>query len=72
MEATNLDKIKTKLQKLMRLYNGAKAINSEGEANAAAAAIQRLPQSNGCLLSTILLWVMYLRKNRRRMLSKKV
>lgn len=42
MEATNLDKIKTKLQKLMRLYNGAKAINSEGEANAAAAAIQRL------------------------------
>lgn len=42
MEATNLDKIKTKLQKLMRLYEGAKKINSEGEANAAAAAIQRL------------------------------
>lgn len=42
METTNLDKIKAKLQKLMRLYNGAKAINSEGEANAAAAAIQRL------------------------------
>lgn len=37
METTNLDKIKTKLQKLMRLYEGAKKINSEGEANAAAA-----------------------------------
>lgn len=38
----NLDKIKVKLQKLMRLYEGAKKINSEGEANNAAAAIQRL------------------------------
>ena len=38
----NLDKIKGKLQKLMKLYEGAKKIKSEGEANAAAAAIQRL------------------------------
>lgn len=38
----NLDKIKGKLQKLMKLYEGAKKIKSEGGANAAAAAIQRL------------------------------
>ncbi len=44
MEATNqdLDKVLGKLRKLKALYEGAKAINSEGEANAAAAAIQRL------------------------------
>nr|DAY08607.1 MAG TPA: Protein of unknown function (DUF2786) [Caudoviricetes sp.] len=37
-----LENVKAKLAKLMALYEGAKAINSEGEANAAAAAIQRL------------------------------
>lgn len=38
----NLDAIFTKLKKLQKLYEGAKAINSEGEANNAAAAMQRL------------------------------
>lgn len=38
----NLEAIFAKLKKLQRLYDGAKAINSEGEANNAAAAIQRL------------------------------
>lgn len=44
MESTNpnLDNILSKLRKLKALYEGAKEINSEGEANAAAAAIQRL------------------------------
>lgn len=44
MEATNqnLDSVLKKLRKLQNLYEGAKKINSEGEANAAAAAIQRL------------------------------
>jgi len=44
MESTNqnLDNVLSKLRKLKALYEGAKAINSEGEANAAAAAIQRL------------------------------
>ena len=44
MEATNqnLDSVLKKLSKLQNLYEGAKKINSEGEANAAAAAIQRL------------------------------
>lgn len=43
METVNpMDKIQAKLRKLMSLYEGAKEINSEGEANAAAAAIQRL------------------------------
>ena len=37
-----LQNIVTKLRKLQNLYEGAKEINSEGEANAAAAAIQRL------------------------------
>lgn len=38
----NLDAVKRRLQKLMRLYEGAKNINSEGEANNAAAAIQNI------------------------------
>ena len=38
----NLDAIQKKLRKLQKLYDGAKAINSEGEAEAAAAAIQRI------------------------------
>lgn len=38
----DLNAIKTKLRKLQKLYDGAKAINSEGEAQAAAAAIQRI------------------------------
>lgn len=38
----NLEQIKTKLRKLQKLYDSAKKINSEGEAQAAAAAIQRL------------------------------
>lgn len=38
----NLDSVLKKLRKLQNLYEGAKKINSEGEANAAAAAIQRL------------------------------
>ena len=44
METTNqkLDSVLKKLRKLQNLYEGAKKINSEGEANAAAAAIQRL------------------------------
>jgi len=44
MEATNqnLDSVLKKLRKLQNLYEGAKKINSEGEANAAAAAIQKL------------------------------
>lgn len=37
-----LDSVLKKLRKLHKLYEGAKKINSEGEANAAAAAIQRL------------------------------
>lgn len=43
MEATNqnLDSVLKKLRKLQNLYEGAKKINSEGEANAAAAAIQK-------------------------------
>ena len=39
---TKIEKIVEKLKKLKRAYEGAKAINSEGEANAAAAAIQRI------------------------------
>lgn len=42
MSTDNLDKVKTKLKKLMNLYEGAKKVNSEGEANAAAAAIQKI------------------------------
>lgn len=44
METNNqkLDEVKAKLRKLQNLYQGAKEINSEGEAAAAAAAIQRL------------------------------
>lgn len=38
----DLDSVLKKLRKLQKLYDGAKAINSEGEAAAAAAAIQRL------------------------------
>ena len=37
-----LDTIQKKLRKLQKMYEGAKAINSEGEAQAAAAAIQRI------------------------------
>lgn len=37
-----LDVIQKKLRKLQKMYEGAKAINSEGEAQAAAAAIQRI------------------------------
>lgn len=37
-----LDSVLKKLRKLQKLYEGTKKINSEGEANAAAAAIQRL------------------------------
>lgn len=37
-----LDSVLKKLRKLQKLYEGAKKINSEGEANTAAAAIQRL------------------------------
>ena len=44
MEATNqnLDSVLKKLRKLQNFYEGAKKINSEGEANAVAAAIQKL------------------------------
>lgn len=42
MENQNLDSVLKKLRKLQNLYDGAKKINSEGEAMAAAAAIQRL------------------------------
>lgn len=42
MSTVDLEKIKNRLRKLMNLYEGAKKINSEGEANNAAAAIQRL------------------------------
>ena len=42
METEVTDKIVEKLKKLMRLQEGAKKIGSEGEANAAAAAISRL------------------------------
>lgn len=45
METTtnqNLDRVLSKLRKLKTMYEGAKKINSEGEANSAAAAIQRL------------------------------
>lgn len=42
METEVSDKIVEKLKKLMRLQEGAKKIGSEGEANAAAAAISRL------------------------------
>lgn len=38
----NMDAIQKKLRKLQKLYEGAKSINSEGEAAAAAAAIQRI------------------------------
>lgn len=38
----NLDSVLSKLRKLKSMYEGAKKINSEGEANAAAAAIQRI------------------------------
>ena len=38
----NLDSVLKKLQKLKKLYDSAKEINSEGEAEAAAVAIQRL------------------------------
>lgn len=38
----DLEKIKNKLAKLMRLYEGAKEINSEGEAQNAAAKIQAI------------------------------
>lgn len=37
-----LDAIQKRLRKLQKMYEGAKAINSEGEAQAAAAAIQRI------------------------------
>lgn len=37
-----LDAIQKKLRKLQKMYEGAKVINSEGEAQAAAAAIQRI------------------------------
>lgn len=42
IENGKLEEIMKKLRKLQNLYEGAKAINSEGEANAAAAAIQRI------------------------------
>lgn len=42
METEVPNKIVEKLKKLMRLQEGAKKIGSEGEANAAAAAISRL------------------------------
>ena len=44
METNNekLNAIQAKLRKLQKMYEGAKAINSEGEAAAAAAAIQRI------------------------------
>lgn len=48
-----LDNIKVKLQKLMKLYEGAKAINSEAEANAASAAIQRLLTAYNIELSEV-------------------
>lgn len=38
----NLDSVLKKLQKLQKLYDSAKEVNSEGEAEAAAIAIQRL------------------------------
>lgn len=40
-----LQAVMQKLRKLQKLYEGAKAINSEGEAQAAAAAIQRIWKS---------------------------
>lgn len=42
MEKMSLDKVMRKLAKLKKLYEGAKAINSQGEAEAAASAINRL------------------------------
>lgn len=42
MEQNKLDKVMSKLRKLKALYEGAKKINSDGEAYQAAAAIQRL------------------------------
>ena len=44
METNNekLNAIQAKLRKLQKMYEGAKSINSEGEAAAAAAAIQRI------------------------------
>lgn len=42
MENQNLESVLKKLRKLQNLYEGAKKVNSEGEAMAAAAAIQRL------------------------------
>jgi len=38
----SIDKVMRKIQKLKKLYEGAKAINSEGEANNAAALMQKL------------------------------
>lgn len=42
MEKMSIDKVMRKIAKLKKLYEGAKAINSEGEANNAAALIQKL------------------------------
>ena len=42
MEKMSLDKVMRKIQKLKKLYEGAKKINSEGEAQNAAALIQKL------------------------------
>lgn len=41
-EKMSLDKVMRKIQKLKKLYEGAKKINSEGEANAAATLMQKL------------------------------
>lgn len=49
----NLDAIQKKLRKLQKLYEGAKAINSEGEAEAAAAAIQRILTQYNLTMSEI-------------------
>lgn len=42
MEKMSIDKVMRKIAKLKKLYEGAKKINSEGEANNAAALIQKL------------------------------
>ncbi len=52
-EDLKLENVKNKLRKLMKLYEGAKAINSEGEANNAAAAIQRLLTEYNLQLSDV-------------------
>ncbi len=48
-----LQKVMQKLRKLQKLYEGAKEINSEGEAQAAAAAIQRILEEYNITLEEV-------------------